>query len=352
MSRPALTGLRFACCRSPPHQLTIMFGAMLLPLPVHAGRALVINLHAIGADVALAGVRDLRVTTDGRVMKRPPSSGQHWRMGKSSSEKLSCRMTSLHGPERNFLGKKLAHLGQHGQHLDFVEQPLRRLHVHEHADAIGHFVQFVDVERHAHAVLGTELVDEQFGAAIALNVLKEQRRAAGGVHAARSPLGYAVGDLGDLQDGIGLGLDAHQLSGLVERGDPFPQVLVGQRVPSSCRVTDDYRREVGGGSTFRIVILSEQICGSHGSARAIPLCDKPQIPRLRYVRCANSTLLGMTIHEKCRGVATTEVVPFTAFLSWSKVRRRCSEASWVGAPSGCSGPSTPRSQTARTLRSG
>ncbi len=45
-------------------------------------------------------------------------------------------------------------------------------------DAVGDFVQRVDVERHAHAVLGAELVDQQLRAGIALDVLEQQRRAA------------------------------------------------------------------------------------------------------------------------------------------------------------------------------
>jgi hypothetical protein len=46
--------------------------ADFLELPVHAGGAVVVNLDAIHADVALAGVGIL-VTTQGSVMKRPPS---------------------------------------------------------------------------------------------------------------------------------------------------------------------------------------------------------------------------------------------------------------------------------------
>ena len=204
-----------------------MFGAMLLALPVHAGAALVVDLHAIGADVALAGLRIFRdhrrQGDEAAAIERPALQDR-----KIEQREVVVPDDFLARARRNFLGKELAHLGQHGQHLDFVEQALRRLHVHEHLDAIGNFVQRIDIERHAHAVLGAELVDEQLRAGIALDVLEEQRRAARAVNAARSPLGDAVGDLGDLQDGIGFRLDAHQFSGLVERGDPFPQVLIGQ----------------------------------------------------------------------------------------------------------------------------
>ena len=111
-------------------------------------------------------------------MKRPPSFGQHCRMGKSSSEKLSRLMTSLQGPVGDRLREELSHLGQHGQHLYFVEKSLRRFHVHEAADAFGDFVERVDFKGQPHAARGTELVDEKFLAGIALEILEEQRLAA------------------------------------------------------------------------------------------------------------------------------------------------------------------------------
>ena len=58
--------------------------ADLLQLPMHPGGALVIHLHPIHADVALAAYRGPCVTTHGKVMKRPPSSGQHCWMGRFS----------------------------------------------------------------------------------------------------------------------------------------------------------------------------------------------------------------------------------------------------------------------------
>src|ERR1039458_5408289 len=48
-----------------------------------------------------------RVITKGSVMTRPQSFGQHLRMGKSSNEKLSRVITSLHGPVATVLGKNL-----------------------------------------------------------------------------------------------------------------------------------------------------------------------------------------------------------------------------------------------------
>jgi hypothetical protein len=49
-----------------------VLGGDFLALPVHAGGLAVVDLHAVHADVALAGARVAGVT-QGRVMKRPPS---------------------------------------------------------------------------------------------------------------------------------------------------------------------------------------------------------------------------------------------------------------------------------------
>ena len=176
-------------------------------------------------------------------------------MGKSSSEKLSRLMTSLHGPVETSLGKNLPISASMGSILILSSSPC------------GDFTSMKYLIRSAisssestssamlHAALGAELVDQQLRAGIAFDVFEQQRRAARTVLAARSPLGDAVGDLGDLQDRIGFRLDALQFSRLVERGDPFPQVVIGQanlasvvaaaKPPSHCRwfrirVTDDY----------------------------------------------------------------------------------------------------------------
>ena len=58
----------------------VVFRALLVGLPVHAGGALVEDLHAVHAAVALAGV-GIAENTSGSVMKRPPSSGQHLSTG-------------------------------------------------------------------------------------------------------------------------------------------------------------------------------------------------------------------------------------------------------------------------------
>ena len=64
-----------------------------------------------------------RVITQGKVIKRPASWGQHCNMGKSSSEKLFFLMTSLHGPVATILGKNLPMSASLGSILSFSRKP-------------------------------------------------------------------------------------------------------------------------------------------------------------------------------------------------------------------------------------
>ena len=73
--------------------------------------------------------------------------------------------------------KKLAHFGQHGEHFDFVEEALRRFHVHELTDSISDFIERLDLKRHTHPPLGAELIDED-RRLVSLGVFKQKSRAA------------------------------------------------------------------------------------------------------------------------------------------------------------------------------
>src|SRR5581483_2682463 len=60
----------------------------------------------------------------------------------------------------NIARKEIAHVRQHGKHLDFVEQPLRALHIQKEAQALGDVVEGVHTKRQVHATRGAELVDQ------------------------------------------------------------------------------------------------------------------------------------------------------------------------------------------------
>ena len=195
-------GMGLALRRGLAHLFAIVLRAVLLALPVHACTGGVVDLHAVGAAVALAGLRVLR---DDRGQRDEASAVERPALqdGEIEQREVVALDDFLAWPAGDPLGKELPHLGQHGQHFDLVQKALRRLHVHEVLDALGDFIQRIHLERQPHAALGTELVNQQLGAGIAFDVLEEQRWTAGTVFAARPPLGDAVGDLGDLQHRIG-----------------------------------------------------------------------------------------------------------------------------------------------------
>ena len=111
-------------------------------------------------------------------MKRPASLGQHCRTGKSQQREIVALDDFLAGAGGDSLGKELAHLRQHGEHLYFVEKALRRLYVHEGADAVGDFVEGINLQRQIHAAGGAELVDQDLRAGMAFDVLEQEGGAA------------------------------------------------------------------------------------------------------------------------------------------------------------------------------
>ena len=159
--------------------VAVVFGGNFLALPMHTGGALVIDLHAIHSDIAFAG---FGIASD--------DAGE----GDETSSVLRPALQDGEIEERevvtfddffartggNGLGKELAHLGEHGEHFDFVEEALGRFDIHEGADAIGDLIEFVDIEREPHTAGGAELVNQELGAGITFQVFEEQSFAADG----------------------------------------------------------------------------------------------------------------------------------------------------------------------------
>jgi hypothetical protein len=101
------------------------------------------------------------------------------------------------------------------QPAHLLDEPLRRLHLEQVAEPGGDVVEPLDAERHRHAPLGAELVDQQ-RMARALDVLEQQCGAA--------RLHDAVVDLRDLEVGVDLGVDADELALALEQRDPLAEV--------------------------------------------------------------------------------------------------------------------------------
>jgi hypothetical protein len=73
---------------------------------------------------------------------------------------------------------------------------------------------------------------------VAFQVLEEKRRSTLRTLGIAT-LGDPVGDLGNLKNRVGFGLDTFQLSRAIERCDPLAEVVEGQWIP--LYVTDDYK---------------------------------------------------------------------------------------------------------------
>ena len=123
-----------------------------------------------------------------------------------------------------------------GSILSLSNKPSGSFDVHQALDALGDLVEFFDAERHGHAALAAELVDEYFLAGVAFYVFKEQRRAAARVSLrcffAPVPSRHfddAVSDLGDLELRRDFFADAAELAGFLECFDPVAQIVKGQR---------------------------------------------------------------------------------------------------------------------------
>ena len=189
--------------------------AVLVDLPVHERGAPVDLLHPVHADVADAGrlvLRDHGRERDerGRVERPAALDREHVEV-----DVVARQHDLLAGRLRDLLRHRVGDRLQLPERAHLVDEPLRRLQLEDLAELVGEVVELLDAERHAHALLGAELVDqERVGGAF--RVLEQERRPAG--------LDDAVDDLRDLEVRVDLGGDADELALLLEEGDPLAQV--------------------------------------------------------------------------------------------------------------------------------
>jgi hypothetical protein len=97
-------------------------------------------------------------------------------------------------------------------------------------NAVGNVGEVFDLEGSLHPRFRSELVDQDARTGMAFHVLKEERRSAGLQRLepmAGASFRNAVGNLGDLQDGIHFGFDPLEFAGALQGGEPVSEVVVG-----------------------------------------------------------------------------------------------------------------------------
>ena len=181
----------------------------------------VVDLHAVHADVALAG---FGVAGDdaGQGDEAASVLGPGFEDGEVEEVEVFAAMDDLLAGGvfcGDDFGEEVAYLGEHGEHLQLVHEARGGLGFEEGADAVGDVVERVGFEGEAHAAFAAELVHEDVGAGMAFYVFEEEGGAAG-FGCAAAELGGAVGDLGHLEDGVYLGGDAFEFAGFFECLDP------------------------------------------------------------------------------------------------------------------------------------
>ena len=206
--------------RDPPVLGGEQVGApVLVHLPMHEGRALVDDLHAVHADVADTGLRVLRDHGGERDERRGIAGPAALDRQPAEVDVVALEDDLLAGALGDRLRERVRDRLQLEQALDLLDDPLGRLHVEHVAELRGGVVQLVDAEREAHAALGAELVDQE-RVRRPLRSLEQQRRPAG--------FDDAIDDLGDLEVGVGLGRDTPELALAFEKRDPIAEILRGR----------------------------------------------------------------------------------------------------------------------------
>ena len=171
------------------------------------------------------------VWTSGKVTKRPPSNGQHFRTGSSESRTSSpVRTTCWASPPRprRFRGQPARHPLQQRQHAELVGQRRFRKPCQLRQQALhppGQVVETFHAQRQGHPAVGAHHASSQDGERRA-RPLEQQRPTAS------RTFRLAVGQLGDLQHRIDLGGDSHQLAGALQRGDIFPKIPIHDSICS------------------------------------------------------------------------------------------------------------------------
>src|SRR5579885_3629017 len=214
-----------------------MLCSVLLRLPVHTRGPLVIHLHAIHSNVSLARLGILRKHQRERdkapSILRPCLQDRKIKqidVGSLSNDFLARAILDA-------LGEKRPQFRQLWQHLDFVKEPLWRLHLEKALNPLRHLVQLPHLEGQLHTSHAAECID-QHGHARAFRVLKQQRHIRQNLPPClwRSPWSEAacarlrpahpLHDFRNLQHRVHFRANAPQLPFLLELPHKLPQIPI------------------------------------------------------------------------------------------------------------------------------
>ena len=185
-----------------------MLGALLVGLPVHAGGALVEDLHAVHAAVALAGVgvagEDQRQGDEAPAVLRPALQDREV----EQREAVACGSLPCRGRLDTILGKNAPISASLGSILSLPISPSgMRISRNSEMRAATSSTESTSSAISILRMLAKALMST--GMRVALGLLEQQRRAAA--------LHGAVGELGDLQDRVHFEGDALQFAVLLQR---------------------------------------------------------------------------------------------------------------------------------------
>ena len=195
----------------------VVLGPLLVGLPVHARRALVIDLETVHPDVAFAGHRVLRKHHRQR-NEAAAVLGPAFQHRIVEQRELLLPNHFLDRPALDLLGKKGAHLRELGQHAQFADQALRRLEFQVLGNTSGDRLHRIDLQGQLHLPHARERID-QYGDVVTFGVFEQQRRTA--------PFDRPVGDLGDFEYGIDFNGDSFELAVFFQRSNEFTKVVIG-----------------------------------------------------------------------------------------------------------------------------
>ncbi len=216
-----------------------MFRPMLLCLPVHPRCPLVVHLQAVHPDISLASLplprKHQRKRYKPSAILRPAfQNGKIKKVDVASLPNHFLARAGIHA-----LRKKRPEFRELRQHLDLVEEPLRRFHFQESLDALRDFVQLIHFKRQRHPPHAPKRVDQQ-RMPRPLRLFEQQRRVAPerDSHSYLSALSFPsalfaphdpLHHFGNLQNRVHLRANPLQLPFLLQLPHKLPQVSVRHR---------------------------------------------------------------------------------------------------------------------------